>query len=124
MLILGVGLAAVVGFVLSGVYYAVTPTVPVYPGHIAPARTGVQVALVELLRNSAIAALVAGLMAAGRVDGPLQGALLGLALAILPIVLLAGAAFHEGTSSRGAAMHTGDWIIKLVAIGVIVGRFP
>lgn len=123
MIVLGVVAATVAGFLLGGVYYSVAPSVPAYAGHTAPARPGPSVALVELLRSAAVAVLVAGLMAAGSFSGPLQGALLGLALGIVPIVLLAGSVFHEGTSPRSGLLHAGDWVLKLVAIGLVVGIF-
>lgn len=55
--------------------------------------------------------------------GPIPGTLLGLALSILPVVLLAGSVLWERVPVRTAATHTGDWIIKLAAIGAIVGTF-
>ena len=79
--------------------------------------------LVELLRNLAVAALVAGLLAAGDWSGLLAGVLVGLSLSIVPVVLLAGSVFHEGVPMRRAALHAGDWLIKLVAIGAVLGLF-
>ena len=47
--------------------------------------------------------------------------LLGLALWIgFSVVLWIGAMIHERTPWRLAAMHAGDWLIKLIAVGAIV----
>ena len=47
--------------------------------------------------------------------------LLGLALWIgFPFVLWAGAMLHESTPWRLAAIHAGDWLVKLLLIAVIV----
>jgi Domain of unknown function (DUF1905) len=53
-----------------------------------------------------------------------NGLLLGLALTVLPIVLLAGSMLWEDVPARTAATHALDWIIKLVSIGAIVGASP
>ena len=78
-------------------------------------------ALVEIIRAAAIAGLIAGLVRNGLWTTPGEGALLGLALWIIPVVLLIGSVVHEGTSPRAAATHAGDWLIKLVAVGALVG---
>lgn len=65
--------------------------------------------------------MVAGLVA--RLDlGNWTGAVvLGLALWIaFPVVLLAGSVFHESVRWRLAAIHAGDWLVKLLVIAVIV----
>ena len=49
------------------------------------------------------------------------GLLLGLALWIgFPLVLWVGAIVHEKTPVRLAAIHAGDWLVKLPAVGVLV----
>ena len=40
---------------------------------------------------------------------------------MLPVVLLAGSVFHEGTRPASAALHAGDWLLKLIVIGMILG---
>ena len=48
--------------------------------------------------------------------------LFGLALWIgFPVVLLAGSVFHENVPWKLAALHAGDWLVKLLVIAVIVG---
>jgi hypothetical protein len=49
------------------------------------------------------------------------GALLGLVLWVgFPLVLWTGAVIHEATPVRLAALHAGDWLLKLLLIGVVV----
>jgi hypothetical protein len=48
--------------------------------------------------------------------------LFGLALWIgFPVLLLAGSVFHENVPWRLAALHAGDWLVKLLVIAAIVG---
>lgn len=123
MTALAIALAGVASFILSGVYYAVVPS-PVAADEQQPPKRSIAVqVVVELLRSGLVAALVAGLMTAATFSGVAAGVLLGLSLWVLPLVLLAGSVFHEGTAVRTAAVHAGDWLLKLVAIGVIVGLF-
>lgn len=117
--------AAIAGTALSGGYYSVVPIEqpPVVSGREGPAPTpppGVQAA-VELARSAAVAGLVAGLVGTANWDSTIQGLLLGLALWVLPAVLLVGSVVHEGTDRRTALVHAGDWLLKLLAIGAIIG---
>jgi len=46
---------------------------------------------------------------------------LGLALWVgFPTVILAGSVFHEKVPPTLAAIHAGDWLLKLLAIAGIV----
>jgi hypothetical protein len=121
MITVGIALAAVAAFVISAVYYGAMPAAPATEP-VTERPVAAQV-LVELLRNLAVAALVAGLLTAANWSDIGQGAVLGLSLWTLPVVLLAGSAFHEGVPTRRAALHAVDWLIKLVTIGAIVGLF-
>jgi hypothetical protein len=122
MTALGIALAAVAGLVIGGVVYALVPMPDLEPVP-APARTGGLTAVVELARSAALAAMLAGVMAFGDLSGAADGALLGLLLVVVPLVLLAGSVFHEGASTRRASVHAADWLLKLVALGAIVGAF-
>ena len=37
------------------------------------------------------------------------------------MILLAGSVLHERVPWRLAAVHAGDWLLKLVAVALIVG---
>ncbi|MFN0283006.1 MAG: DUF1761 domain-containing protein [Kineosporiaceae bacterium] len=120
--VLAIVVATVVAFLLSGAYYALVPLPqrPAAQQEPAAPRAAVQAAT-ELLRSAAVAGLVVGLMQTAGWTSPAEGALLGLALWVLPVVLLVGSVVHEGTPARAAVAHGGDWLIKLLAIGALVG---
>lgn len=121
MIALGIVIALAAGFVISAIYYGAMPAPP--PSEPATQRPMIAQLMVELLRNLAVAVLVAGLLAAGDGKGLGTGALLGLSLWTLPVVLLLGSVFHEAVPKRRAALHAVDWLIKLVVIGAIIGLF-
>ena len=51
-----------------------------------------------------------------------QGLLLGVLLFVgFPLVLWTGALWHERTPLRTALVHGGDWLVKLLAVGALVG---
>jgi hypothetical protein len=116
---LGVVIATVAAFVVSAAYYGIAPA-PM-PSEPVPQRAMGALVLVELLRNLAVAALIGGLLAAANWSGLVAGLLVGSSLSILPVVLLAGSVFHEGVLPRRAAVHALDWLIKLAAMGAILG---
>ncbi len=113
--------AAVAGFVLSGAWYATFGAQLAAAGSAAAeARPGRWWIGVELLRSLVVAAVVAGLAARAGVDGAAEGLLLGLALWVgFPLVLWTGAMLHERTPWRLAAVHGGDWLVKLLALATI-----
>ncbi len=117
----GVVIATVAALVISAIYYAAMPA-PTAP-ELVPQRPVAEQVLVELLRNLAVAALVAGLLTVAAWSGLGAGVLLGLSLWTIPVVLFAGSVFHEGAATRRAALHAVDWLLKLVAIGAIVSLF-
>ena len=41
-----------------------------------------------------------------------------------PLVLLAGSVYHEKVPGPLAALHGGDWLLKLLAVTVIVSVWP
>lgn len=122
-MILAIAAATVVAFVISAVYYSVALSAwPVDASSEVPAgRPSPTQAAIELVRSAAIASLVLWLVRSAAWESLGEGALLGLALWTMPVVLLTGSVLHEGTPARVAAIHAGDWLIKLIAVGAIVG---
>jgi hypothetical protein len=118
MTALGIAVATVAAFVISSGFYAVVPATGPAADRPAPWQI-----LVEVLRSAVTAGLVAGLLRATGHTSAIAGALLGLALWALPVVLLTGSVVWEKVPVRSAATHAGDWLLKLVAIGAIVGAF-
>jgi hypothetical protein len=111
-----VAAATVAAFVAGGAYYAVFgaqlgASEPMPPWKLA----------VEVLRCLIVAAVVAGLASQAEIDEWSGGLLLGLALWVgFPFVLWVGAVVHENTPGRLALVHGGDWLLKLLLVGVIV----
>ena len=125
MVFLGIAIAAVAAFILSSVYYIVAPKAPPASAeHTArDERPKPWQVLLELGRSAIVAGLIAGLMIAAGWSGAWAGALLGLSLFALPLVLLAGSVQWEKVPVSTAALHAGDWLLKLVLVGVVVGLF-
>ena len=118
--------AAIAAFLLSGLYYGLLGAQLVklsaaYAGaRPSPSRT----AAVELVRNLVLATMLDWLVR--NTDVHLDAALL-LALALwtaFPVVLLAGSVFHEHVPARLAAIHAGDWLLKLLLITAVLTIWP
>ena len=111
---LELALGTVVTFVLGGAYYAIFAA---EGGDMPPWKVGI-----EILRCLVLVAVVVALAAEAGVETVMGGLALGAALfAGFPLVLWVGAIVHEGTPVRKAVLHGGDWLLKLLALGVIVG---
>ncbi len=121
---LAIVVAAVAVFVVSTVYYiGFTDRLKRLSAAYADAdaRPPAWRLAIELVRSLVVGAVVAGLAALiGTTD--LAGALL-LALALwigFPVVLLTGSVIWERVPPMLAAIHAGDWLLKLLVIAVIV----
>jgi Protein of unknown function (DUF1761) len=112
-----VAVATVAAFVAGGAYYAVLGS----QLSAADERMPPWKLALEVLRCLILAAVVAGLASQADIDNWAGGLLLALALWIgFPFVLWLGAVIHEHTPVRLAVVHGGDWLLKLVLVGVIV----
>ncbi len=119
--VLAVVVATLATFVLGGAYYAVLGNQLTANAAAPGERPGWQVATVELARGLFLSAVVAGLAAQGDIGTATGGLVLGLALWVgFPVVLWAGAMFHERVPLRPAAIHAGDWLVKLLVVGLLV----
>lgn len=120
--------ASIVAFVLSSTYYALlTPTEKRLLGERAPERGDrppPPKILLELARSIVVATVIAGLARYAGLTGISQVLILGLVLwAGFPAVLLTGSMMWEKTPAVTAALHAGDWLIKILAISAIVGAW-
>ncbi|HEX6207932.1 MAG TPA: DUF1761 domain-containing protein [Actinomycetota bacterium] len=113
-------------FVISTTYYIVLGRQYAEARGLSPeaaeARPPAWKILVELARSLVVAAVVAGL--AGLLETPDLGDAAGLGLALwiaFPVVLLVGSVTWDAARPRVAAIHAGDWLVKLVVIASIVG---
>ena len=120
---LAVAIAAVAALAFSGSWYALVPADT--PEEWEAARTPpAWLPAAELLRNVVVALVVAGLTVEIGIDDAAGGLLLGVSLFVgFPAVLFAGSILHEGYPGRMAAVHLGDWLLKLMLIGAIVAAF-
>lgn len=114
--------AAIASFVAAFAYYAV------FGRQLAEFRgvAGEQpptwlVPVIEVAKGLVIALVVAWLATIGDLAGWTDGLVLGLGLWVaFPVMLLIGSVVHENVARRLAALHAGDWLVKLLLIAVIV----
>lgn len=120
---IAVGAATVAAFLLSGAWYAVVPWPASATGEAVRADApSAPVLLAEVLRSAVVATVLAGLLAELDALSAGEGALLGLVLWVgFPAVLFAGSIVHERYPARLAALHLGDWLLKLTLIGAVIG---
>lgn len=118
--LLPVLVATVAAFLCGGAYYAVLgaqlAAVSDAGGAMPPWKVGA-----ELLRCLVLVVVVAWLAAEAGIDGVAGGLALGAALFVgFPLVLWTGAIVHEDAPRKLALIHGGDWLVKLLLIGMIV----
>jgi hypothetical protein len=115
--------AALGAFLLSFIWYAIfgAKTAELRDAEAAEERPPPWKLGVELVRSLVVAGVVAWLVARGEIDEWWAGALVGVCLWVgFPVVLLTGSVIWEKVPWRLAAIHGGDWLVKLVVIGAIV----
>jgi len=115
--------ATIAAFILSSNYYSLFAAEHARVSEAAAAgeRPPPWKLAVELLRSLTPAAVVAGLASQGAIDDWPGGLLLGVSLWIgFPLVLWTGALIWENTPWKLAALHSGDWLAKLLVVAVIV----
>jgi len=127
MTALAVAVAAVVAFIASSIYYlVVSPLEQRVLGDAAPdrGRPHPAKAVAELVRTAVLASVVAWLASRAGLLGLPEG--IGLAALLwlaFPAVLLSGSMLWERVPLVTAAMHAGDWLLKLVLVAVVLGLF-
>lgn len=123
--LVAVVVAAVAVWVVSTVYYIgftkqMAELHPAYAGGAAARPAPWQIG-VELTRNLVLASVVAWLAQGLEATDWTGGMALGLILWLgFPIVLWTGAVVWEKASAKLAAIHAGDWLLKLLVIAVLV----
>ena len=122
-----VGLAAVLTVGASTVYYTTLSRqlARLHEAYAEGARPPAWVPAAELARSATVATAVAVLTRRTGTSGLPAATRLALGLwAGFPAVLLTGSVVHEKVPWRLAAIHAGDWLVKLLLISVTVGRGP
>ena len=121
--------AAIVVFVLGWLWYS--PLLFYKPwmrargldpaAAMAGAKMPVGKLVVELVRCLVLAFVIAHLVGGLGISSWLIAAHLGLLLWIaFPVVLLTGSVLWENVPVKVAAIHAGDWLVKLLVIPVIL----
>lgn len=125
--VLAVVIAAAAVFVVSSVWYVVfAKSRSALLGSAASAeeKPSPGKVLLELGRSALVAAVIAGLASELELTSVGPVLVLGLALfAGFPFVLLTGSVIWDGVNPRLAAIHAGDWLLKLLVISLVVGLF-
>ena len=121
--------AAIVVFVLGWLWYSpllfYNPYMRARGLDPAAAMAGGKMPLgnlvIELLRCLVLAFVVAHLVAAVGITSWMGAAHFGLFLWIgFPVVILTGAVIWDKVPVKVAAIHAGDWLVKLLVIAIIV----
>jgi hypothetical protein len=118
--------ATVAAFVLSSLWYMLfgRRLAALSPAYATGVRPSGPVVGLELLRSLVVAAVLAVLATGSGTDTWLQGAGLGLLAWVgFPLVILAGSVLHERYRWQLAAVHLGDWLLKLVLVAAIVSAW-
>jgi hypothetical protein len=119
---LAVVVAAVAAFVASGLWYSPVLFGTLYaqvrgaaPGAMAPGEIGI-----ELLRTLVVAYVFAQLVKLLGVRDWQRGLRLGLLVWIgFPTMILLGSVAHENVPLALAAIHSGDWLVKVLILAVV-----
>ena len=77
--------------------------------------------LFVIAQSLVIAFMIAYFVSRVGISGFADAAGVGALLWIFPAAILLGSVVHEGVPLALAAIHAGDWLVKLLLIGVVVG---
>ncbi len=120
---LAVLVAAVAAFVVSAVWYMgfgneLAKLSTAYADTQSPSAWKMLAEFVRALIVAYMLARFAMLLGVSNWKGALR---LGAWIWVFPAVILAGAVLHENVPWRLAAIHAGDWLVKLLVMSVIIG---
>jgi hypothetical protein len=120
---LAIAVAAAAAVVLSTVYYTLfaKQLAVLSAAYANAARPPAWKVLVELVRSFVVATVLAGLASLLDIVDWAGALKLGLAMWVgFPVMLLSGSVMWERVPSKLAAIHAGDWLLKLLVLSVIV----
>jgi len=81
--------------------------------------------VIELIRCFVLAYIIAIFLSGRGVSGWMGAAHFGLLLWIgFPVVLLTGSVIWDNVPTKVAAIHAGDWLVKLLVIPTILSAWP
>ena len=126
--LLAVGVSVVVAFVISSTWYAIFgDQMAILHGTevVGSGSPPVWKIAVEGVRSAVVAFAIAwGVSRFGLTDLRSALALAFVLWVAFPVVLLAGSVIWEDVPTKLAAIHAGDWLVKLLAVTTIVGLYP
>ncbi|MBW3613074.1 MAG: DUF1761 domain-containing protein [Chloroflexi bacterium] len=120
---LAVIVAAAVVFVVSSAYYIVFAARVVDLRGDGTESDGMQPWKIgiEVVRCLVLASVVAGVVAAIGVTDAVEALQLAIVLWIgFPVILLVGSVIWENVPGALAAIHAGDWLLKLLIVAMVV----
>ena len=123
---LAVVVAAVAAFVASLVWYTVFGSAMmelrgIDPTGAAEAATPVWTMLFVVAQSLVVALMLAYFVAHLGISNLRGAARLGALLWVFPAMILLGSVVHENVPFMLAAIHAGDWLVKLLLMAVILG---
>jgi len=77
--------------------------------------------LFEVIRSFVVVFVIAHLLALGGIFGWRDAAQFGLLLGIFPVMILSGSVLWDKRPWKLAAIHAGDWLLKILVVAVILG---
>ena len=77
--------------------------------------------LFEAFRSLVVVLVVAHLLSLAGISGWRDAAQLGLWLGVFPVMILAGAVLWDKRPWKLAAIHGGDWLLKILLVAVMLG---
>ena len=119
-----IGLATAAAVAASGAWYAAfgRRLAQLHDAYAEDTAAAGWIVPVELARSGTVAVTVSALAARTGVTRPRDAVRLGLALWVaFPVVLLTGSVVHEKVPWRLAAIHAGDWLVKLLLVSLATG---
>jgi hypothetical protein len=115
--------ATVAAFILSSLWYTVfgRQLAGLDDAYADPGAMPAWTVVAELVRSLVVATVLAWLAVSIDITDWAGAVGLGLAAWIgFPVVLLTGSVIHENVPWKLAAIHAGDWLVKLIVVTVIV----
>jgi hypothetical protein len=125
--LLAVVICTLVAFVLSTVWYIVfakTRARLLKRESQQNNRPKPQNILLELLRTFVVALVFAIILSELKQNSLQDSVLLGLRLWLaFPLILLSGSVMWDKVPMKLAAIHAGDWFIKIMLIAIVIGAW-
>jgi hypothetical protein len=129
MTYLAVLVAAVAAFVVSSVWYTIFGNASmelrgVDPATAADTATPAWTTLFVVVQSLVVGFLLAYFVVHLGVADWKGAVRLGALVWVFPAMILLGSVVHEGVPLMLAAIHAGDWLVKLLLMSVILAVWP